>query len=52
MNTIRTYNVLRRDYMTLKRQKEMIKEYWKHRLVTSPVLCKDDKRYITFNVRI
>lgn len=52
MITLRTYNVLRVDYMTLKRQKEAIKAYWKNKIVVNPVLLKDDKRYISFTVRI
>ena len=52
MITLRTYNVIRVDYMPLKVQKERIKKFWGKRIVTAPVLLKDDKRYITFTVRI
>jgi len=52
MNTLREYNVLRVDYMPLKTQKELIKKFWGKRLISTPVLLKADKRYITFIVRI
>lgn len=45
-----TYNVLRNDAIPLKTQKAGIKKYWGNRLLTQPVLRKDDKRYITFTV--
>ena len=52
MTTYRTYNVKRVDYLPLAKQKELIKAFWKNKLVSNPVICKDDKRYITFVVRI
>lgn len=52
MYTLRQYNVLRVDYMPLKKQYEMIGNYWKNKLVTRPALLKEDKRYITFIVRV
>lgn len=51
MYTIREYNTLRVDYMTLKQQYEFIKRYWGKCLLSIGV-NKDDKRYITYCVRI
>lgn len=52
MNTLRTYNVLRKNWLPLKEQYEGIKKYWKDKLIAEPCLLKEDRRYITFTVRV
>ena len=52
MYTLREYNVLRVDYIPLKKQYDGIKRFWGEKLVTRPALLKEDKRYITFIVRV
>lgn len=52
MYTVRQYNVLRVDFLPLKKQYENIKVVFGDRLISRPVLLKDDKRYITFFVRV
>jgi hypothetical protein len=51
MYTIREYNKLRVNYIPLQEQYELIRRYWGKRLLTIGV-NKDDKRYITYCVRI
>lgn len=47
-----TYNPRREDYLTAKRQIEMIKDYWTKRgcRIKDIGLNKEDKRYITYTV--
>ena len=50
MNTLRTYNTARVDWLSRDEQKKRIREYWGARFVRFH--SGADKRYIVFSVRI
>ena len=50
MNTVRQYNILRRDYMPREIQKDHIKKYFGNRFID--FLKCDDRRYISLLVRV
>lgn len=51
MNTIRQYNKRRIDYIPIKEQYTLIKQYFGKKLL-SVQLDKEDKNYITIIVRV